>query len=115
MSRKKYKIVFPDASKKPEFKLTALENGTVIDGIEEGLGLKVLEALGLNKNLESTVAILLHANSSKSGFKDLIKVQRRELSEEDYQKIIEISPYARMSIIKEYNVLKKYLPEKLKT
>lgn len=54
-------------------KIDEIENGYVLDHISAGNGMKVYEALGLDK-LNCQVAIIQNAKSKKIGVKDIIKV-----------------------------------------
>ncbi len=54
-------------------KIDEIENGYVLDHISAGNGMKVYEALGLDK-LSCQVAIIQNAKSEKIGIKDIIKV-----------------------------------------
>lgn len=54
-------------------KIDEIENGYVLDHISAGNGMRVYEALGLDK-LSCQVAIIQNAKSKKLGVKDIIKV-----------------------------------------
>ncbi len=54
-------------------KIDEIENGYVLDHISAGNGMKVYEALGLDK-LSCQVAIIQNAKSKNIGIKDIIKV-----------------------------------------
>lgn len=54
-------------------KIDEIENGIVLDHIKAGNGMRVYEALGLNK-LSCQVAIIQNAKSQKQGVKDIIKI-----------------------------------------
>ncbi|MCC8016064.1 MAG: aspartate carbamoyltransferase regulatory subunit [Clostridiales bacterium] len=54
-------------------KIDEIENGYVLDHISAGNGMRVYEALGLDK-LSCQVAIIQNAKSDKLGVKDIIKV-----------------------------------------
>lgn len=54
-------------------KIDEIENGYVLDHISAGNGMRVYEALGLDK-LSCQVAIIQNAKSEKLGIKDIIKV-----------------------------------------
>ncbi len=51
-----------------------IENGIVIDHIRAGTGLKVLSYLGVDSG-NDTVALIMNAQSSKFGRKDIIKIE----------------------------------------
>lgn len=54
-------------------KIDEIENGYVLDHISAGNGMRVYNALGLDK-LSCQVAIIQNAKSKKLGIKDIIKV-----------------------------------------
>lgn len=54
-------------------KIDEIENGYVLDHISAGNGMRVYDALGLDK-LSCQVAIIQNAKSEKLGVKDIIKV-----------------------------------------
>ena len=90
-------------------KVSALPRGTVIDHLRRGTGLRVLQVLGLFT--DGAVAIGLNLDSSKLGQKDLIKIENRELTQEEVNKIALLSPEATLSIIRDFKVVEKIRPE----
>ncbi len=92
-----------------EFKVTPIRNGTVIDHIDCGQALNVLRILGINEhNVDSTVSVLMHVASQKTAWKDVVKVEDRELDKQTVDKIALISPKATIDIIRDFNVAEKY-------
>ena len=92
-----------------EFKVTPIRNGTVIDHIDCGMALKVLRIIGVSgTNVQSPISVLMHVPSKKAGFKDVVKVEDRELDPKEVDKIALISPYATINIIRDFNVAEKY-------
>ncbi|MEM0448321.1 MAG: aspartate carbamoyltransferase regulatory subunit [Methanomassiliicoccales archaeon] len=92
-----------------EFKVTPIRNGTVIDHIDCGMALKVLRIIGVSgNNVHSPVSVLMHVPSSKVGFKDVVKVEDRELDPKEVDKIALISPNATINIIRDFNVAEKF-------
>lgn len=92
-----------------EFKVTPIRNGTVIDHIDCGMALKVLRIIGVDGcAVRSTVSILMHVPSKKAGWKDVVKVEDRELDPNEVDKIALISPRATINIIRDFNVAEKY-------
>jgi aspartate carbamoyltransferase regulatory subunit len=98
-----------------DFRVTPIRNGTVIDHIDCGMALKVLRIIGVTgENVRSTVSVLMHVPSKKAGWKDVVKVEDRELDPKEVDKIALISPRATINIIRDFNVAEKYkvkLPE----
>lgn len=99
-----------DNSKIVETKIPPIRNGTVIDHIDNGQSLNVLKILGVNEhNIDSVISIGMHVPSSKgSGWKDLIKVEDRELDHNTVGKIALIAPDATISIIRDYYIAEKF-------
>jgi len=95
-----------------EFKVTPIRNGTVIDHIKCGMALKVLRIIGLSgEKAQSTVSLLLHVPSKKADWKDIVKIEDRELDPRELDKISLISPNATINIIRDYNVAEKFVVE----
>ena len=83
-----------------------IRNGTVIDHIVAGRGLRVMETLGLNQE-GTTILALLNVSSSKQKSKDIIKIEDRELSPKDIETIAMLSPNCHVNTIRNYTVIKK--------
>lgn len=91
-----------------ELKITPIRNGTVIDHIEAGMAMKVAKILGIPDPEGSTVSIAMFVKSKQMGFKDILKIEDRELKKKEVNKISLISPNASIVIIKNQEVFKKY-------
>ena len=94
-----------------EIKVAPIRNGTVIDHITAGQALNVLKILGVNENtIGSSVVIAMHVFTKKdpTGWKDVVKVEDRELDAETVNKIALISPDATIVIIRDYFVAEKF-------
>ncbi len=90
--------------------------GTVIDHIDEGKGLKVLDALGIDGKDGSVITIALNVPSGKFKKKDIIKVENMFLKDDDTNKLAVIAPKATVNIIKNYKLVEKRrisLPNKI--
>jgi len=93
-----------------------IKDGTVIDHVESGKGLKVLEALGIDGKDGNVITIALNVPSGKFSKKDIIKVENRYLQDYDTNKLAMISPTATINIIKDYKLTEKRrvsLPSKI--
>ncbi|MDC8437391.1 MAG: aspartate carbamoyltransferase regulatory subunit [Candidatus Nitrosotenuis sp.] len=93
-----------------------IKDGTVIDHIEGGKGLKVLDALGIDGKDGEVITIALNVPSGKFNKKDIIKVENRYLEDYDTNKLAVISPKATVNIIKDYKLVEKRrvtLPNKI--
>lgn len=105
---------------KEEMKIAKIKNGTVIDHIPPGRSLEVLKILGILPGTKAKISLIMNAQSSKmknSDFKkDIIKIEDRELSTLETDKIAIISPEATINIIRDYKVTQKHqvkFPEKI--
>jgi aspartate carbamoyltransferase regulatory subunit len=92
----------------PSIKVSALSEGTVIDHLVAGTALNVLAILGIE--FEGAVTIGLNLESSKMGQKDIIKIERREVTPKEVAKIALVSPRASFSIIRKFQVVEKFTP-----
>lgn len=92
-------------------KIAPIRNGTVIDHITAGQALNVLKILGVNENtIDSTVDVAIHVPTlhDESGWKDIVKIEDRELDPNTVDKIALIAPNATISTIRDYYVADKY-------
>lgn len=91
-----------------DFRVTPIRNGTVIDHIDCGQALKVLRIIGVTGDVSSTVSVLMRVPSKRDGWKDVVKVEDRELDPREVDKISLIAPKATINIIRDFNVSEKY-------
>lgn len=92
-----------------ELKISPIMRGTVIDHIPVGMGLKVLKVLGLDaQEFRHTVSLAIHVRSKKLGWKDILKIEERELKKSELEKIALIAPGATISIIEKGEVKEKF-------
>ena len=87
-------------------KVQPIRNGTVIDHLRAGAGLKILDILDV-AGTGNTVSLLINVPSSKLGRKDMIKIEDRELTESETERIALLSPGAHVNIIRNYSVAEK--------
>jgi len=90
-----------------ELKVRPINNGTVIDHIAGGQALNVLKILGISGTTEASVSVVMNVESKKEGRKDIVKVEDRELKEEEVNRIALIAPHATINIIRDYKVVEK--------
>lgn len=90
-----------------ELRVTPIKNGTVIDHIPAGMALKVLKILGIGDSVSSTVTVAMHVPSRVMGWKDIVKVEDRELGAREVEKIALIAPTVTVNVIRNYNVAEK--------
>lgn len=88
-------------------RVTAINNGTVIDHIPAGRSLSVLRMLGLDGGRSSPISLVMNVPSSKHGRKDIIKVEDRELTQEELDRLALIAPNASVAIIRSFAVAEK--------
>ncbi len=91
-----------------ELRVTPIKNGTVIDHIPAGMALKVLRILGIGDSVTSTVTVAMHVPSRLMGWKDIVKVEDRELAAREIDKIALVAPTASVNVIRNYNVAEKH-------
>lgn len=99
-----------------EMRVRRIEHGTVIDHITAGQALNVLRILGVSGTTSAVVSVAMNVPSGAIGSKDIVKVENRELEEEEVDRISLIAPNATINIIRDFEVIEKYrvdLPEKL--
>ena len=84
-----------------------IKDGTVIDHINEGKGLRVLEALEIDGSRGNVITIALNMPSGKLKKKDMIKVEGRFLEDDDTNKLAVIAPASTVNIIKDYKLVEK--------
>ncbi|MDP6363420.1 MAG: aspartate carbamoyltransferase regulatory subunit [Candidatus Poseidoniia archaeon] len=87
-------------------KVQPIRNGTVIDHLRAGAGLKILDILDV-AGTGNTVSLLINVPSSKQGRKDIIKIEDRELTDSETERIALLSPGAHVNIIRNYSVAEK--------
>ncbi len=90
-----------------ELMVRRIREGTVIDHIDEGKGLQVLSALGINGKDGNVITIALNVPSGKFKKKDIIKVENKFLKDDDTNKLAVIAPKATVNIIKDYKLVEK--------
>jgi aspartate carbamoyltransferase regulatory subunit len=86
-------------------KVDPIRNGTVIDHIPAGRAQRVLAIL---KPMKSDVVMLgINFSSNVMGQKDIIKIEGRELTQNEVNSIALIAPEAKVSIIRDLTVAHK--------
>lgn len=90
-----------------ELKVSAIENGTVIDHIAHGKVLQVVKILGL-EDFEDQIYLGANLESKKYGKKGIIKISNHFFEESDINRIALISPTATIIEIKDFVIVKKF-------
>jgi aspartate carbamoyltransferase regulatory subunit len=99
-----------------QLRVSKIPRGTVIDHIRAGQALNVLAILGIDGRGGETVSVGMNVPSDRMGHKDIVKVEGRELSQDEVDVLSLIAPEATINIIREYEVTdKQYLerPERV--
>lgn len=84
-----------------------IKNGTVIDHISPGEALNVVKILGITGTTQEALSIATNVPSKNMGKKDIVKMNNRELSKEEVDRIALISPKATINIIRNFKVFEK--------
>ena len=88
-------------------RVTAICNGTAIDHIPSGHALQVLKMLRLDVGRSNPISLVMNVPSGKMGRKDVLKIEDRELSQEELDRLALIAPKASVAIIRNYHVAEK--------
>ncbi|MFL2974908.1 MAG: aspartate carbamoyltransferase regulatory subunit [Candidatus Thalassarchaeaceae archaeon] len=88
-------------------RVTAIRNGTVIDHIPSGNAMQVIRILRINTDRATPVSLVMNVPSDKLGRKDVLKIEDRELDQEDLDRLALISPAASIAIIRNHAVAEK--------
>lgn len=86
-------------------RIDEINEGTVIDHLNPGSALEVMKVLGIEN--AGIVTIGMNLESKKFGYKDIIKIEKKELSQKEINKLTLISPRATISIINNSKIAKK--------
>jgi len=92
----------------PTLRVTKIREGTVIDHITAGYALIVLRILGITGREGFVVSVAMNVPSQKLGRKDIVKIEGRELSPEEVDRIALVAPKATINIIRDYEVVRKH-------
>ena len=87
--------------------VSKIKDGTVIDHITGGHALDVVKILGITGKTNGIVLIAMHVPSKQLGLKDIVKVEGRELDQEEVDKIALLAPGASINIVRNYQVIDK--------
>jgi aspartate carbamoyltransferase regulatory subunit len=90
--------------------VVAIKEGTVIDHIPSGSAVIILQLLKLIPG-HYRISIGLNFGSPTMGFKDLIKIENRYLTEKEIHNIAIFAPKATVNIIKNYQVSNKIMAQ----
>jgi aspartate carbamoyltransferase regulatory subunit len=108
MTRKSPKTApLPAADTSKELRIQKISGGTVVDHITAGYALAVLQILGITGANGEVVSIAMNVQSQKLVRKDVIKVEGRELTSDEINRIALVAPNATINIIRNYEVYQK--------
>ncbi len=93
-------------NKRTELKVSALENGSVIDHIPATSLFQAIRILKLDE-LDNQVYFGTNLRSDKFGSKGIIKIRDKYFKKEEINKIALVAPTATIIEIKDYEVVKK--------
>ena len=97
-------------NKKLKLKVSAINNGTVIDHIPSENHFKVISILGLQK-VKTQITFGANFESEKLGSKAIIKLSDVFFEDDEINKISLIAKNANLNIIRDYEVVEKRLVE----
>ena len=89
-----------------KLKIVKITKGTVIDHIDAGYALTILNLTGLDE-AKNLITIGVNVSSKKYNTKDIIKIENVFLNETQMQQISILSPNANISLIENNNVIEK--------
>ena len=89
-----------------KLKVSAIENGTVIDHIPPQSVFQVIRILNLDK-ITNQIMVGTNLESQKYGKKGIIKVSNKYFESEEINKIALVAPTATLIVIKDYTVVYK--------
>ncbi len=87
--------------------VNAIKNGTVIDHIAAGQALKIIRLLKMTHH-HKIATLGLNLPSETLQYKDLIKVEDWELTQDEANRVAILAPNATINIIRDYEVVKKF-------
>ena len=88
-------------------RVTAIRNGTVVDHIPSGNALRVIRMLRIDVTRSTPVSMVMNVPSDKLGRKDVLKIEDRELNQEELDRLALIAPAASIAIIRNHAVAEK--------
>ncbi|WP_135534426.1 MULTISPECIES: aspartate carbamoyltransferase regulatory subunit [Halostella] len=95
-----------------ELRVSKIRDGTVIDHVPGGQALNVLVILDIDGTGGEQVSIGMNVPSDRLGRKDIVKVEGRELSQDEVDVLSLIAPDATINIVRDYEVIDKHRLER---
>jgi len=91
-----------------QLRVSKIRNGTVIDHITGGQALNVLAILGIDGSSGEELSVAMNVPSDRLGKKDIVKVEGRELSQDEVDVLSLIAPAASINIVRDFSVIEKH-------
>lgn len=98
-----------------ELRVAKIRDGTVLDHLHAGTALHVLALLGIDGSEGTGVSVAMNVPSDRLASKDVVKVEERELSQEEVDVLSLIAPEATVNIVRDYDVTEKKRVERPET
>lgn len=90
-----------------ELRVSKIRNGTVIDHVAGGQALNVLSVLGIDGSEGAVLSIAMNVPSDRLGKKDILKIEGRELNQDEVDVLSLIAPEATINIVRDFDVVEK--------
>ncbi|WP_323677028.1 aspartate carbamoyltransferase regulatory subunit [Halorubellus sp. PRR65] len=90
-----------------ELRVSKISSGTVIDHVRAGQALNVLSMLGIDGSGGEEISVGMNVPSDALARKDVVKVEGRELSQDELDVLSVIAPDATVNIVRDYDVVEK--------
>ncbi|MFP8952366.1 aspartate carbamoyltransferase regulatory subunit [Natrialbaceae archaeon A-arb3/5] len=101
-----------DGNDDHELRVSKIRSGTVIDHVRGGQALNVLAILGIDGSDGEELSVGMNVPSDRLARKDIVKVEGRELSQDEVDVLSLIAPDATINIVREYEVIEKHRVER---
>ena len=101
-----------DGNDDHELRVSKIRDGTVIDHVNGGQALNVLAILGIDGSKGEEVSVGMNVPSDRLARKDIVKVEGRELSQDEVDVLSLIAPDATINIVRDYEVVEKHRVER---
>ena len=95
-----------------ELRVSKIRSGTVIDHVRGGQALNVLAILGIDGTDGEELSVGMNVPSDRFARKDIVKVESRELSQDEVDVLSLIAPDATINIVRDYEVVEKHRVER---
>lgn len=90
-----------------ELRVSKIQSGTVIDHVAAGQALNVLSILGIDGTEGTVLSVAMNVPSHRMGRKDILKIEGRELSQDEVDVLSLIAPEASINIVRDFDVIDK--------